>query len=583
MLKSLNVLVAAQNRIACVHDLSTPSLLHIDLSHNHLTSLPNLPMTMTKLIVNNNGLDSLPSLPLSLNTVDASNNRISRLSPLPRKLTMCNLSNNNIQNLTGLMQSAFCLMSLNLRDNQIKVLPASMFHEATELVSLDVANNDLGELPCIVGYLPKLKKLLLEGNRLRQRSLGGSVEAIKKSLRFRGGPGVVNDKFLTEDGGEEEAKAEDETHNTRVARDAVGGDAHLNLDEKNLVSLPARVLEELEFRGDTVKSFTCANNRLTRVSEDWFGVLTHLTAVDFSKNGLATIPQNIADLDNLLSLSLAHNPLRAEALTPLFPRDGNLMFTITHLDLSGCRLTHLPVELFEFRAVRELLLGFNGLTTLSGRGGWVVGGGLGDLSTLDLSNNKLTDTGVLAVDARHKPNLRTLLLGNNELGSIDVRFGECTGLRSVDFRGNPQRAVRPAILEKGAGEIMAYLRSKGGMGEGGGEGSSSGGGGGMGDGGGSMGGNVQGVLANRVNNGGGGGGGGGGGVGGGDAEMMAIQSKIDELLISMNHVHNTEAKKYALKKQIAIHKSALIKLNRQKERERGEQGARVAAFKTSFD
>ena len=46
-----------------------------------------------------------------------------------------------------------------------------------------------------------------------------------------------------------------------------------------------------------------------------------------------------------------------------------------------------------------------------------------------------------------------------------------------------------------------------------------------------------------------------------------LKHKIEDVTLSLNNVHLTQAKKYALKKQLAMHKAGLIKEERRLRRQ----------------
>ena len=83
---------------------------------------------------------------------------------------------------------ASCCCVLDVRDNQLTDLP-TLVCQMVELKTLDVTNNTLSDLPAGLGYLPKLNRLLLEGNpfrRIRRSIISSGHEALKKFLRTRG-------------------------------------------------------------------------------------------------------------------------------------------------------------------------------------------------------------------------------------------------------------------------------------------------------------------------------------------------------------------------------------------------------------
>jgi hypothetical protein len=271
--------------------------------------------------------------------------------------------------------------------------------------------------------------------------------------------------------------------------------------------------------------------------------------------------------------------------------------TLAVLDVSNNRIASFPEMIFDLPNLNTLNLSYNHITTLRGPGGWVVGGGLRLLNALDLSNNKIEDLGILPVDMFHKGNIRTLSLANNELRNIDLQLGNLSTLRNLDLRGNPQKQIRAQILEQGCHELLSYLKSKIDPDEqrlpaqqmAGNYGSAPSSVAGFGPG------AVQGRAI--VARGPGAGAGapaapgrtavpatnyyGGGERNERDDELEKLRQLVDTMNIQVNNVHLTEAKKYAMKKDIARHKSQIIKLERDKAADAGMSQA--AAFRRTFD
>jgi hypothetical protein len=76
----------------------------------------------------------------------------------------------NGETLTGSLSSE--LVEISLHGNKLNALDQRIMTKCTKLMLLDVADNDLTDLPYILGYLPDLRKVILDGNPLRSiRSL----------------------------------------------------------------------------------------------------------------------------------------------------------------------------------------------------------------------------------------------------------------------------------------------------------------------------------------------------------------------------------------------------------------------------
>ena len=258
---SLTALDASSNRISeppASLAPCCPSLLSLDLSSNDLRSLPSLPSSLAKVSLLGNGLTGVLDL-AGLEGLDRANfgrNALSSCVNVARSMLTLDLSDNSIQGVRGLFSSGDdvgecdCKMTeLRLRGNKIRQLEPTEFYGALHLTLLDLADNDLSDLPSILGYLPKLSKICLEGNCLRgnmRPSMVVDVPKLKKTLRFRSPPPLSHPKYLLQDGGEEEEEGKAARAQVFAAR-AAFGDGLLDLSDSGFRSLPDRVLEELEF------------------------------------------------------------------------------------------------------------------------------------------------------------------------------------------------------------------------------------------------------------------------------------------------------------------------------------------------
>lgn len=178
-----------------------------------------------------------------------------------------------------------------------------------------------------------------------------------------------------------------------------------------------------------------------------------LTAAMFESSSRA-LPSRGAPLASpLATLNLAGNDFSRAVIPPL-------VSSITHLDMSHCRLPRIPPAVRHLQALHTLLLHHNTIRIAdAGREADEDDYSLhiAALRVLDLSSNALhrLPACVLALVGLH-----TLLLNDNELAVIPPHLGMLTSLEVLNVEGNPQRAVRVALAGKGAGPVLAHLRSR---------------------------------------------------------------------------------------------------------------------------
>lgn len=80
------------------------------------------------------------------------------------------------------------------------------------------------------------------------------------------------------------------------------------------------------------------------------------------------------------------------------------------------------------------------------------------LEILDLGNNKIKEVPVALVHYMH--NLTLLNLVNNDLFNIPPLLGHHKTIKTIQIDGNPLKAIRRPIIEKGADAILKFLRDK---------------------------------------------------------------------------------------------------------------------------
>ena len=180
--------------------LSLPSLALLDVSDNKLTELPALQSEWSPLASVNISKNAFVSFPQqfcffgrTITCIDASTNKIKGSLPPEvffqcRKLEILNVAVNQISNLPETVGFCDSLCILDLGSNQLQQLPLGC-RMLTRLHTLSIENNSFASLPALIAILPALSALLISGNPLKTtaRSLltSGTANVIKW-LRERG-------------------------------------------------------------------------------------------------------------------------------------------------------------------------------------------------------------------------------------------------------------------------------------------------------------------------------------------------------------------------------------------------------------
>lgn len=144
-------------------------LLFLDLSSNHISMLPDLPISLQHLDISNSDIKIIPPSFKSLSNLtvfNIQNNKVTDMHPeyFPLTLTKCDISKNKLSVLS-LTKTTGKLEFLNVSRNLITRLePTGQLHLLT---NLDGSHNLISELPDHFGKsLPMLKYFNLSGNKI---------------------------------------------------------------------------------------------------------------------------------------------------------------------------------------------------------------------------------------------------------------------------------------------------------------------------------------------------------------------------------------------------------------------------------
>jgi Leucine-rich repeat (LRR) protein len=479
-LPNLSLLDVAENRLGRLPSLKLHALETLICGHNEISEIPLVDMacssTLRTLQATHNKIESTPDLATfsCLQIVDLSENRLRDVPLISSSVVTLDLHINKIQRLSHIPEHTR-LMDLNLSCNQIQKLDSSIVEHLIHIRTLDLRSNSLESLPPVMGYLANVNRFLLEGNPLRTlRSIDmTNTQAVQATLRKRGpaptGKGYLPNEWM------DAAKESATSSMISTSGSSTGSSSLLNnallakipildLDSQGLSSVPVEVIEEIYSSG-YANSITCVklgNNQLVSLEERFFEVLQQMKIWDAPKNKIDQLPKSISMLP-LHSISLQMNRLCSDAISPLFLRHFPIASTLTFLDLSSNRLTWIPSGIIEgMSALQTLNLSNNqiiSLATEDGNRGWKPG--LPALEHLDLSNNHIQTLGDAPILlAAHCRGLQSLLLQHNHIDKIPLELGLIEHLKTIDLRGNPQRAIRAAVLEKTCSTILEYLRDR---------------------------------------------------------------------------------------------------------------------------
>eukprot|EP00118_Oscarella_pearsei_P011392 m.76250 g.76250 ORF g.76250 m.76250 type:complete len:1352 (+) comp35977_c0_seq2:239-4294(+) len=245
------------------------NLVHLDVSRNSLTVLPDALCDLQKLEIVDASYNELPSLPArifwnlkKLHTLRVDHNK---LTSLPERIDNCQIE------------------TLTVHYNRIAYLPASMLMRLYKLRHLNVSTNALVSIPVLgpTDNLNNVEELYLSGNMLKESAL--LIAARYKKLRVL----------------------------------QIGFNKIKNLSAKALGSLT--ILEELNVAGNGLSSLPDCFDRLSCLVT-LVAHTNHLTALpdftqakslrylDVGNNKLKGIPDAITSFSHLKYIDLSYNP-----------------------------------------------------------------------------------------------------------------------------------------------------------------------------------------------------------------------------------------------------------------------------------
>ena len=371
VLPSLTRLDVANNRLKRLPmRMEVPSLQQLIFAGNEIGEIPDVLIqecrkSLTTLDGQRNQLQRVPSLIgcKRLRVVDFADNALIDVPLVGEDVVELNLINNKLTSICGLFAEIgpdfrSKLGELRLRGNKVESLDEATMRCLTSVTFIDASMNNLKDLPSVLGYLPCLRRMPLEGNAIRsiRASLLTNTTALKKFLRGRDSAPPGDDYLAGPDpagcaGG---ALSKVETSQAKsLVNSALTGTFTLDLGGKQLSNMPGELMAELNANyangdgtaGGRVRRLVLARNSVEKL-DDFLSALTGLTFLDAVQNVLQSLPAILAETP-VVALRLASNQLssRAIASSPLC-RVGDPLSTfattLTTLDISGNRLEWLP-------------------------------------------------------------------------------------------------------------------------------------------------------------------------------------------------------------------------------------------------
>uniref|UniRef100_H3BVR4 Leucine rich repeat containing 20 n=1 Tax=Tetraodon nigroviridis TaxID=99883 RepID=H3BVR4_TETNG len=135
----------------------------------------------------------------------------------------------------------------------------------------------------------------------------------------------------------------------RVNATVEEGKDYLDLSNCKLISFPDGVFKVLTSVSKDIRVITLADNEMKVISSKLFSTFTNLRELDLQGNVLTKLPDAVAEMQHLTSISLAKNSFS------VFPDKLTEIATLERINLEGNHITEIPVDkLCEMPALKWL-------------------------------------------------------------------------------------------------------------------------------------------------------------------------------------------------------------------------------------
>ncbi|NWT42254.1 LRC40 protein, partial [Chroicocephalus maculipennis] len=451
-LSHLKSLLLHHNELSCLPDGfgQLVNLEELDLSNNHLTDIPTSFALLINLVRLNLACNQLKNLPAdisamkSLRQLDCTKNY---LETVPSKLaTMASLEQLYLRKnkLRSLPEFPSCklLKELHAGENQIEILNAENLKHLNSLSVLELRDNKIKSVPDEIALLQKLERLDLANNDISRLpyTLGNLPQL--KFLALEGNPLRTIRRDLLQKGTQEllkylRSKIQDDVTNPNEEPPVTA----MTLPSESRVNMHAIT---------SLKLLEYSEKQAAVIPDEMFNAVgsNPVATVNFSKNQLSEVPPRIVELkDSLCDVNLGFNKISSVSL------ELCVLHKLTHLDIRNNFLTSLPEEMEALTRLQVINLSFNRFKVFPSVLYRILA-----LETVLLGNNQVGSVDPLQLKKLDR--LGTLDLQNNDLLQVPPELGNCETLRTLLLEGNPFRTPRAAILAKGTAAVLEYLRSR---------------------------------------------------------------------------------------------------------------------------
>lgn len=261
-------------------------------------------------------------------------------------------------------QNASDVEKISLEANSIGVVPKNAFAKCVHLIELDLSRNVIEDIEDgAFSGLASLKKLHLNDNKLtalRRGMFADLIALVEINLQSNAIDSLEEKTFAL-------PKLE-----------------IVSMSENRLKTLPDNLF------GPSVQIANFGLNRITHIGNA-FANATQLVGIMLGHNPLEDLNfHQLAQIPKLYGLILADTGLTVDALSSLSTLPENVKFNVTHLDISGNRLSNRNIlsMLKSFSSLGHLNVSNNEFTTIDGLG--QIKKTFTDILSVDVNDNRLT-------------------------------------------------------------------------------------------------------------------------------------------------------------------------------------------------
>ncbi|XP_053104552.1 leucine-rich repeat-containing protein 40 isoform X2 [Hemicordylus capensis] len=451
-LKHLRSLLLQHNELSHLPDEfgQLVSLEELNISNNNIANIPTSFAFLTSLVHLNLACNQLKSLPAeissmkSLRQLDCTKNNLEAIPPElanMKSLEQLYLRRNKLCHLPVLPSCTF-LKELHVGENQIEALSAEHLKHLNSLCVLELRDNKLKSLPDEITLLQGLERLDLSNNDISSLPYKLGNLSHLNFLALEGNPLRTIRRDVLQKGTQEIMKY----LRSKIQDDVTSSNGELSV---TAMTLPSQ--SKINMHAITaLKTLDYSEKQVAVIPDEVFNAIGNnpVTTVNFSKNHLSEIPVRIVELkESACDINFGFNKLSSISL------ELCMLHKLAHLDVRNNSLTSLPDEMEALTRLQIINLAFNRFKIFPS-----VLYRIPTLEAILLGNNQVGSLDPLQIKNMDK--LGTLDLQNNDLLQVPPELGNCFNLRTLLLEGNPFRTPRAAILAKGTVAVLEYLRSR---------------------------------------------------------------------------------------------------------------------------